>query len=88
MIRSKKYPRIFYRNERARYWADNVRDVHGETCTEYLAKRACIENINYLILHPEDDDPDYVPMDYSGKVIRYNLDETPDPNSMGGFRPE
>lgn len=70
MIQSEKYPKVFFRNARARFWADNTRDKHNMTCTEYVANKASIEGHNYIILHPTDD-PDDIPIDFEGKVIRY-----------------
>lgn len=70
MIQSTKYPNVFFRNEKARFWADNtVR--HDESATENVAKRASNDSENYLIIHP-DDDPDDVPFDYEGQVIRFH----------------
>lgn len=78
MIQSATHPRVFFRNERARFWADNtVR--HNESATQSVAKRASDNSTNFLIIHPEED-PDDVPFDYEGQVIRFK------PESNDGHR--
>lgn len=73
LIQSSKFPRVFFRNEKARFWADNtVRN--NVSCTEYLAVRADMDNEDYMIIHP-DDDPDDVPSDYQGNVISFKKEE-------------
>ena len=71
MIQSEKHPRVFYRNPKARFWADNT-VCNDETASQNIAKRAESEKVNYLILHPEDD-PDDIPHEYEGMVIGYDL---------------
>ena len=74
MIQSELYPLVFFRNAKARFWADtSVR--HGETATQAVAQIAAAENVNYLIVHPEDD-PDDIPFDYEGKLIRFNVSDS------------
>lgn len=74
MVQSKKFPRVFFRDERARFWADNTLDEYGKTCTEYVAQEAKRIEDNYLIVHPEDDEKD-IPFDYSGQVIRFKSNQ-------------
>ena len=71
IIKSMKYPGVFFRNEKAESWADKTIDKDGETCTEYVAKKSKDSDINYMIIHPEDD-PGDVPFDYEGLVIQYS----------------
>lgn len=70
IIPSTKYTNVFYRSEKARFWADNTVDRNKTTCSEHVASLAARDNKNYLILHPEDHDKD-VPPEYEGMVIRY-----------------
>ena len=72
LIHSDKYPRVYFRNEKARFWADNTR-LSGETCTQYIARLSNANDKNYLIIHPEEDSED-VPFDYDGKVIQFLKD--------------
>lgn len=74
MIQSDKFPRVFFRNEKARFWADNTHH-HNESATENVAKRAANDESDYLIIHP-DDAPDDVPFDYEGQVIRFHKSST------------
>lgn len=70
MIQCEKYPRVFFRNEKTRFWAENT--IKEEvSATEHVAGRADVDGINYLIIHPEDN-PDDVPFDYNGNVIRFD----------------
>ena len=69
IIQCNTYPRVYFRNARARFWADNsVRN--NETATQYVAHLADFEKINFLIVHPEED-PNDVPKNYEGKIIRF-----------------
>jgi hypothetical protein len=70
MIQSKKHPLVYFRNERARFWADNTVKM-GQTCTEHIANLANHKKENYLIVHPEENEND-IPFDYEGQVIRYH----------------
>lgn len=70
MIQSEKYPRLYYRNERARFWADNT-VLSGQSATEFLAEEADRLDKDYLIIHPEEDAED-IPFDFNGWVVQYD----------------
>lgn len=72
-----KYSNVFFRNQRARYWAENTRDSAGVSCTEHVSKLA--NTSNYLIIHPNEDAND-IPKEYKGHVIRYIDKSAEQPN--------
>lgn len=76
MVQSTKHPLVYFRNERARFWADNT-VLCGESATEYVAKQAEKKEQKYLIFHPEEDDDDSrVPFDFDGWIIRFGTEVT------------
>lgn len=75
MIQNEKNPLVYYRNEKARFWADNT-ILGGVSATDYIAQEALKNNAEYLIIHPEDDKED-IPFDYNGWVIRFGKELKP-----------
>jgi len=69
MIQNDKFPLVYFRNEKARFWADNT-VLNGVSATEYVAQQASIYGKKYLILHPEED-KENIPFDYDGWIIRF-----------------
>jgi hypothetical protein len=70
MIQNEKHPKLYYRNERARFWADNT-FIGGVSATEFLAEESNRQGKNYLVIHPEEDILD-IPFDYGGWIIQYD----------------
>jgi hypothetical protein len=80
LIQSKLHHLVFYRNEKARAWAERyVNRGDGRTPEQEYASRAEAMrkdhgDVPILVIHPSDD-PEDVPIDFEGVVSQFSLDD-------------
>ena len=75
LIQCKKNEYLFFRNEKARFWAENTVDEEGRNLVEWFAPHMQ-PDMSYLIFHPDDDSsPGNIPDGFEGIVFQVPMSE-------------
>ena len=66
---------LHFRNEKARFWAENTFDEEGRNFVDWFTKHMKRDQ-SYLVFHPDDDStPENVPEEFQGIVIQFPMSE-------------
>jgi len=72
LIKSKKFNKLFFLGEKARFWAENTIDPKGISASDFLIKKFKFVKYDVLLIHPENGWN--IPNDFEGLVIGWKED--------------
>jgi hypothetical protein len=73
LIQSRQNAFLYFRDEKARFWAENTVDEEGRNFVEWFVPNM-VDGVNYLVFHPDDDSsPGNIPDGFEGHVFQFPM---------------